>query len=905
MSRAARQASAAHDELVDQPEVLCASFFSFPVRQVGYWESARGDRANVLWDSSTLILPLDFPVGKAHITVHFPLLKSHATFSIPQVRVRFSAELGTYIAPAPTKLQRLPFVSIRKGEALTRVGWRMLSGGRNELLSSPAVVSDTVVRLASGPLPLIPARHRSSFRDGCMLRLKCDTTSGDCGSVYYSQRGVVGVHVGGSYDAAGRPVCNYALYPHGHRVSTGRKPNYAPEAGGVLAEAYFVRESNRAQRPFSSPERRIAQTSPLRSAPSKPAQRAATTSSKPSAEREASAAKSKSVSERKAADMVAESIFTAPASGSDLLTARAAPAVASLDSYVSMVVNPWAGAPVRLPDVNITPTAIGKFYANRTYKFATAAPETILFGMSSRLGKASEYPLYDLSTQTTYEDQTLTLAAGNISYSVGVGGGGLAPNAISRQLVLNNVQIGVGVFTAVISGLANASTNYPVFSGTSPADYGPTLVAPMQGYVGGVHATCGLAGQTLWDALGLQAGSDYIFVQGNSTNSGALNYVNIKPGADRQVNVRVTASSGVYKYSPGCILTPQQVATDGTMTNAINSITPGPGPWFDDYGVEQSTTSSWVSAYRTLAMAMRFRVIGLPDSAFLAPGKLYVAQVRADCEDFPTTEQDFVVLERMGRASHVSLDAVREAGSKTFFAVPDSADKFNFTSSFAMSPGVFSTRNGPDTGAAGDSGTRIFPGYSDQAWILANTPGDASRLVVPYDGRPVTAGGNSYPGSPTTFGIAATMDAPNADQTTILVAGMFGAYTNGGTPTLEVDYASVVEYIPSSRAPPGIDTRVQLPNSQLNDQIFSACAAFAAIRPAMFQMAGDATTKGGRSSISSERSRRLILEIARRGAGQLARTRTEGLLDWLIGYDNVSGNFDGFGFKAGLNMQRR
>jgi len=410
----------------------------------------------------------------------------------------------------------------------------------------------------------------------------------------------------------------------------------------------------------------------------------------------------------------------------------------------------------------------------------------------------------------------------------------------------------------------------------------------------------------LWDVLGLASGDSITLSGPANTAPPTAPRLQWSSAADRVLTLQVASSAGTYAYSPGCIMVPQSVDKDGFMAYAATPPGITTGPWADDYGVEQLATSSWISAYRTLAMAMRFRVIGLPDNAFIAPGKLYVAQIRADAEDVPTTEQDFVVLERMGRASHVSLDAVREAGSKTFFAVPDSADKFNFTSSFAMSPGTFSSRNLPGANSTdpGDSGFRRFPGYADMTWILQNNPGDPSRLIVPYDGRPILDDGSTaYPGGSTSYGIAATADAANADQTTILVAGLFGGFSTGGGPTLEVDYATVLEYIPSSRAPPGIDTRVQLPNAALNDQIFSACAAFTAIRPAMFQMAGDATMKTRDSGIH-EASKRAVMESARRGAGGLTSGSSEGLLDWLIGYDNVNGSFSAPGVKVAAAMSR-
>jgi hypothetical protein len=336
----------------------------------------------------------------------------------------------------------------------------------------------------------------------------------------------------------------------------------------------------------------------------------------------------------------------------------------------------------------------------------------------------------------------------------------------------------------------------------------------------------------------------------------------------------VTQLKQVYQYSPGTILIPQQfgAAYDSATPAAGNPVTIG--PWGDDYGTEATTTNSWTAAYRCLSMAIRLRIVGLPSGVFMAPGKCYVAQIRWNRDEVPQTEQDFVTLERLGYASHVSVDAIREAGSKTCYAVPDGGDKFELSSSFYPAPGMFLTSALQGYAATGQD-VRAFPGYTGLV-----TP-SASTLLVPYLTQSSNAGG-----------ITDNEDQMTADQTMVIIVGFFGLQDGI---VIEADYATTQEYIATPAAPPGIDMGVQLRNSAAMDQIFGAASILASYRAMMFQSPGDKTilsaptspfghASEGKANAEGRATRARLVQAVRRSAGGLVRhQRAEGFwdFDWL------------------------
>lgn len=305
-------------------------------------------------------------------------------------------------------------------------------------------------------------------------------------------------------------------------------------------------------------------------------------------------------------------------------------------------------------------------------------------------------------------------------------------------------------------------------------------------------------------------------------------------------NVFSTAAGGVtlgaaYNYGPGSILSPLQwgagAYADPTVAMAVNNyITSGVGqPWGDDFGPSMRTSLPYMAAHRTLSMAIRVRIVGLPTGQFMTPGKIYFAQVRCDSSDLPVTEQDFSSLEQLGRATHVSADAVRAAGSKTLFYVPDGQSKFNMVSTFLPPCGSFATSElGPAFTNPQGAGLRLFP--------TAAFPTDFRRAIIPYR----STGVSTDPGVPSDEfgGSASTPDAANADGTSLLFMAYFGAQDGV---VLEVDYATIMEYIPTKAAPGGVEALVQLPDSSAMDQIFAAAAVVSEARPVMLQQPGDLT----------------------------------------------------------------
>jgi len=359
-----------------------------------------------------------------------------------------------------------------------------------------------------------------------------------------------------------------------------------------------------------------------------------------------------------------------------------------------------------------------------------------------------------------------------------------------------------------------------------------------------------------------------------------------------------SSSTNAYAYTPGNILNPLQWglgaqvdphAADGLFdftnqtTNPVNgspgSPTQSASPWGDGFGASLASTIPFVSAYRTLAMAIRVRIVGLPPSQFMTPGKMYFAQVRYDATDMPVTEQDFVVLEQLGRASHVSADAVREAGSKTVFFVPDGINKLTMSSNFMIAPGVlqanqvFTNQDAPPQPSAG---VRYLPSLG----VLHASGSDPCLSIVPYSTTGGTAGSASLIGPAQTLaGAGDATDAYSADATTLLVVAYFGAQDGV---VLEVDYSTVVEYIPNKSTPGGVEALVQLPSSPAMDSIYAAAAVLAEARPVMIQHAGDLTisssSPGGSRESGAIRSR--LARMARAATGGTFR---EGFwdFDWL------------------------
>jgi len=298
----------------------------------------------------------------------------------------------------------------------------------------------------------------------------------------------------------------------------------------------------------------------------------------------------------------------------------------------------------------------------------------------------------------------------------------------------------------------------------------------------------------------------------------------------------------------------------------------------------------------------------------MTPGKIYFAQVRCDHSDLPVTEQDFVTLEQLGRASHVSADAVRAAGSKTVFYTPDSESKFAMTSNFLQPCGTFGGDQvtfvgAPTTQPTGSAGVRVFPSpVAPPVGGVHIEPQDFTRYIIPYttSGSTAQIGGAVSSGAPygiTTRAVASSQDSHNADSTSFLFMAYFGAADGV---VVEVDYATVVEYIPTKNSPGGIEALVQLPSSSSMDAIFSAAAVLSEARPAMIQQPGDLTIvsalRGGTQP--TREALRVRNGIARTAVNASGRAYREGFwdFDWLkkgsFG-DNARWDFtDGGGFDT-------
>jgi len=727
--------------------------------------------------SPTTLSVCSFPAAGFFLTVSY-----NNTCWDPHYGARYY-ELNPLDLPATFRWAldiKIPFVAPVPGEAVTRNSWRISQPNAGAIGPNPPTIgsvkfnkTDPCFVSTVGVVGKVGMRSPCTGTDSASgFQVTCESWWGDCGSPYLSSRGIVGTHVAmntSSYNLGHSYVAS-KLSPHSPAF-VPRTPAPATHVVAKLGEPASVsgvkfvaparrRTRNRRKavqrafvdiynessyyqqhrgipdsyRPFCQsyrPADVLGRPLPLpRKAKSKPASR-------------------ESYDAREAA------LTNISAPGSDYLGPNGQPAGGFVSRYTQMVTNPWSGSMVRLPDVNITPTALAKFFANRTFTVpAVDSASAIVFGCNSRLG------LY-----------------------------GDAPRDV---------------------------TNFD-------------------------------------PATGLP----------------------------------------VYDYAPGTIMAPQVI--NSTQTTIVPVLAGPPGPWSDDYGDEQSATTLWTAAYRTLAMAIRVRVVGLPAGVFMAPGKIYFAQIRYDATDFPVKEQDFVVLERLGRATHVSLDAVRESGSKTFFAVPDSADKFNMTSEFFIAPGFSTLGGNTPTGQA----VRRFPSIAS----LGPLGFGINRAFVPYD-------------SVTDRGLDSTathLDACTADQTMVLVCGVFGSSTAAETgPTLEVDYAHIVEYIPSSNAPPGLETVVQLPSSTVLDSVFSACAVATELRPVLLQAPGDLTITSPAptaTNASVERARNVQRRMSAlserfRGAA-LPHSRREGWFDWLGAVDLKWGDWSISNKKADPPSKRK
>jgi len=376
-----------------------------------------------------------------------------------------------------------------------------------------------------------------------------------------------------------------------------------------------------------------------------------------------------------------------------------------------------------------------------------------------------------------------------------------------------------------------------------------------------------------------------------------LSCFNANPGASdgsayKSPDGLTVGVSAKYPAVPGNILEPLQWgvgAYSNPNTNYVSAITGATHAstvWSDDYGASLASTLPFVSAYRTLAAAIRVRVVGLPPSQFMTPGKIYFAQVRYDLEDLPATEQDFVTLEQLGRATHVSADAVREAGSKTIFMTPDGAEKFGMVSNFVMAPGI------QFDGSSGYTATYVrFPTASQAIGLASAQPTLCSALsaVVPY----TTKGDNQTNAAANlSSAIIDNSDMANADSTSLLIVGYFGA--SDGV-VLEVDYANVVEYIPNKKSPAGVEALVQLPNASAMDAIFSASAVCSQYRPLLIQSSGDKTiTASVRSVVPTQpensRVRAELAKVARRKVGATVREDWD---DFLRGSVGLGWDFSG------------
>lgn len=382
-----------------------------------------------------------------------------------------------------------------------------------------------------------------------------------------------------------------------------------------------------------------------------------------------------------------------------------------------------------------------------------------------------------------------------------------------------------------------------------------------------------------------------------------LSLANTTASAQAEVSpFQSTTPSGVgyqtkYPAVPGNILEPIQWGlgpwTDPTRNyvSAITGVNHTSTAWSDDYGTTLASTLPYVSAYRTLAAAIRVRIVGLPTSQFMTPGKIYFAQVRYDLEDLPVTEQDFVTLEQLGRASHVSADAVREAGSKTVFMTPDGAEKFGMVSNFLMAPGLIWDVAGNVEPYATYTQFPTVPKAIAVANSSGNAPFSALSAVVPYTTTGDSDSNITLPFGPMSNAKVDNADMANADSTSLLIVGYFGAADGV---VLEVDYANVIEYIPNKKSPAGVEARVQLPSASAMDAIFSASAVCSQYRPLLIQADGDKTITSSVRSMAPVKSENLKVraELARVSQRRVGSSMREGMFDFLK-QGNIGWSFHG------------
>lgn len=621
------------------------------------------------------------------------------------------------IGPAVT------FANAEPGDHLTLLPYRR-AGSKLERVYSPGRY------LGQQNIDMGVPGGQISFDGGLYL---ANSAEGDCGAPVMSAHGIVGIHAaGGERDNAFLPA-DVGEWGKGKYVAQG-SVSFAPERGrgrgrrgSVASRGSRGSKRSRGSRASRGSRKKKA----ARGKPGKPFGKM----------------KSEGVTYR--SELVG---IGGVAPGSDSLAPSANYAKNGntlVSDYVDMVVNPWCGKTIRLPDCAIVPTATFSFRANRTYKLANTEPpvdngSNFLFGMHSRMCSYKKQP-------------------------------------------------------------AASITQY-------------------QGIVAAPVAT--------------------------------------------------------YDYTPGCIMTPVQYGSGANFVTFDGSAPAG--VWGDDFGTEQSVMQTYVAEYRVLAMAMRVRIVGLPASQFMAPGKIYFAQPRWNSEDVPITEQDFVNMERVGRASHVSLDAVRQSDSKSIFVSADGPTKFEMTSSFLPSPGYVVI-------PAGGGGSRLqFPGLD-----LTGATYPLSSQIAPYYASP-----DVYDGP----------EMANADQTYMLVVAVFG--TQSGI-VIEVDYATSGEMVPTKGAPSGVETVVQVPNSVAMDNIYASSAVLSSLKPVLIQAPGDQTiiaappagfgTPASAMAAESASSRRRIHRAVELSKGGLVRP-AEGLLDGVL--NGISGAASGFltgGFGGALS----
>lgn len=86
--------------------------------------------------------------------------------------------------------------------------------------------------------------------------------------------------------------------------------------------------------------------------------------------------------------------------------------------YVEMVVNPWSSSLMRLPDTCITPTALAKFYANRTYTIRSGS--TASYGTSMILGLHSRMSVHGANGPYESSNSYQTAAAPTLTQNIPV-----------------------------------------------------------------------------------------------------------------------------------------------------------------------------------------------------------------------------------------------------------------------------------------------------------------------------------------------------------------------------------------------------------------------------------------------------------------------------------------------------